>query len=172
MKLIECELESEILAAVLQNRWPARVDDSLRAHVAACAICADVAAVAGAIDDSREQMRGRAVVPDSGRVWWLAQMRARREAAQAAGRPITAAQVIALASAMGLLGACFGATSAWFQSALHRTAASLADTRFQALQALLPAAEGFATEHGALLLGMAAILLVVPAAVYLTILRE
>ena len=122
-------------------------------------------AIAGAIDDAREEMRARAVVPDSGRVWWLAQMRARREAAHAAGRPITAAQVIALACAMGLLGACFGATSAWFQSALRRTASSLAAFKFQAL---VP----FGTQHGAVLLGMAAILLVVPAAVYLTMLRE
>ena len=120
MKPMDCELESEVLAAVLQNRWPERSDASLRAHVAACAVCADVLAIAGAIDNAREEMRARAVVPDSGRVWWLAQMRARREASQAAGRPITAVQVIAFACAMGLLGACFGATSAWFQSALHR----------------------------------------------------
>ena len=169
MNPIECELESEVLAAVLQNRWPERADASLREHVAACAICADVVAIAGAIDDAREEMRAHAVVPDSGRVWWLAQMRARREAAQAAGRPITAAQVIALACAMGLLGACFGATSAWFQSALHRTASSLTTIKFQAL---LPFAGAFFADHGALLLAMAAIVLVVPAAVYLTMLRE
>src|ERR1039458_547314 len=94
---------------------------------------AQMVAIAGAIDDDREQLRARAVVPDSGRVWWLAQMRGRREATQAAGRPITAAQVIAFACAMGLLGACFGATSAWFQSALHRAGSSLAAFKFQAL---------------------------------------
>jgi hypothetical protein len=169
MNPIDCELESEVLAAVLQNRWPERVEASLRAHVAACAICADVVVVAGTLDDAREEMRARAVVPDSGRVWWLAQMRARRDAAQAAGRPITAVQVIAFACAMGLLGACFGATSAWFQSALDRTASSVAAFKFQAL---LPLAVAFVTEHGALLLGMAAILLVVPAAAYFTMLRE
>jgi len=169
MKPIDCELESEVLAAVLQNRWPERVDASLREHVAACAICADVAAIAGAIDEAREEMRANAMVPDSGRVWWLAQMRARREAAQAAGRPITAAQVIAFACAMGLLGACFGATSAWFQSALRQTASSLAAFRLQALLSLTGA---FVAEHSALFLGMAAILLVIPAAVYLTLLRE
>ncbi len=169
MKAVDCELESEVLAAVVQNRWPERVDSSLREHVAACAICADVAAVAGAIDDAREEMRARAVLPDSARVWWLAQMRGRREAAQAAARPITAVQVIALACAMGLLGACFGATSAWFQSALHSSAASLAIIKFQAL---VPLTVTFVAEHGALFLGMAAILLLVPAAVYLTLLRE
>jgi len=169
VKPVECAFESEVLAAVLQDRWPDRVDDRLRGHVADCAVCADVVAIAGAIDDAREELRLRAVVPDSGRVWWRAQLRARREAAQAAGRPITAAQVIALACAMSLLGACFGATSAWFQSALRRAASSLAAIK---LPALLPAAAAFAGEHGALLLAMAAILLVVPAAVYLTMLRE
>src|SRR5580700_1268045 len=123
MKPIECELESEVLAAVLQNRWPERVDASLREHVARCPICADVVVIASAIDDSREEMRAHALVPDSALVWWRAQMRARREAVHAAARPITAVQVIALACAMGLLGACFGATSAWFQAAL-RSAAS------------------------------------------------
>jgi hypothetical protein len=169
MKPIECELESEVLAAVLQGLWPTGVDDSLRNHVAACGICADVAAIAGAIDNDREEMRARAAVPDSGRVWWLAQMRARREAAQAAGRPITVAQVIAFACAMGLLGACFGATSAWFQSSLRRTVSSLGAL---GSQALLPAVLAFAAGHGALLLGMATILLIIPAALYLTMLRE
>jgi hypothetical protein len=169
MNPIDCELESEVLAAVLQNRWPERVEASLRAHVAACAICADVVVVAGTLDDAREEMRARAVVPDSGRVWWLAQMRARREAARAAGRPITAAQVIALACAMGLLGACFGATSAWFQSGLRQTASGLATIR---LQALLPFAATFVVEHGTLLLAMAAIVLIVPTVVYFTLLRE
>jgi hypothetical protein len=163
MKPTDCELESEVLAAVLQNRWPERVDTELRAHVAACEICTDVVVIAGVIDNAREEMRARDVVPDSGRVWWLARMRARREAA---GRPITAAQVIAFASAIGLLGTGFRATSVWFQSALRRTSSSLAAIK------LLPFVAPFVAEHGALLLGMATILLVVPAAIYLTMLRE
>jgi hypothetical protein len=111
MRQVECEFESEVLTAALQSRWPKRVDAELRAHVKACTICSDVVAIASAVDDAREEMRAGAVVPDSGRVWWLAQLRARREAAEAAGRPITAVQVIAFACAVGLLGACFGATS-------------------------------------------------------------
>src|ERR1700688_2832954 len=158
MKPVECEFEAEVLAAVIQSRWPARTDMQLRAHAAGCQICADVAAVAGAIEESRDEMRGAAMIPGSGRVWWLAQMRARREAAQAAGRPITAAQVIAVACAMGLLGACFGATSPWFQLALRGATSSLAALKFQAL---LPFTGAFVAEHGALLLGMGAMLLVV-----------
>lgn len=103
MKPVDCEFETETLAAVIQSGWPERADTQLRAHVSACAICSEIAAVAESIEAAREETRASAVVPDSGRVWWLAQMRARREAGEAAGRPITAAQVIALACAVGLL---------------------------------------------------------------------
>lgn len=169
MKPIECEFESEVLSATLQCRWPERTDAHLRAHVAACAICSDVAAIAGAIDEAREEIRAHAVVPDSGRVWWLAQLRARREAAEAAGRPITAAQVIAFACAVGLLGACFGATSTWFQSALGWMASSMA--AFD-IRAFLPFAISLLAEHGALVLAMAAIFFLVPTAVYLALARD
>lgn len=169
MNLVECEFESEVLAAALQCRWPERVDAHLREHVAACAICSDVVAIAGAMDGAREEMRARAVVPDSGRVWWLAQLRARREAAEAAGRPITAAQVIAFACAVGLLGACFGATSTWFQSGLGRIASSLAGSK---IQVLLPSATALIAGHGALALAIAAVLVLVPAAFYLAMLRD
>jgi hypothetical protein len=163
MKPVECEFEAEVLAATLQSRWPERVDADLRAHVASCTICSDVVSIAGAVDDAREEMRASAVVPDSGRVWWLAQLRARREAAEAAGRPIAAVQVIAFACAVGLLGACFGATSTWFQAALGRMASSVA---------ALPSATTLLAGHGVLVLAVAAVLFVVPTAVYLAMGRD
>ena len=165
MRRVECEFESEVLAATLQSRWPERVDADLRAHVAACTICSDVVAIAGAMDDAREEMRACATVPDSGRVWWLAQLRARREAAEAAGRPITAVQVIAFACAVGLLGAFFGATSTWFQAALRSMASSMAAFDTKAFLALV-------AEHSALILAVAAVLFVVPTAVYLALGRD
>jgi hypothetical protein len=168
-KLIECEFESEVLAAALQSRWPERVDAHLRVHVTACPICSDVVAIAGAVDDAREEMRARAVVPESGRVWWLAQLRARREAAEAAGRPITAAQVIAFACAVGLLGACFGATSRWFQSALGWITSSVA--AFD-VKVFLPSTTALLAEHGALVLAMAVVLFLVPTAFYLALGRD
>lgn len=157
MKPVECEFEAEVLAAVIQSRWPERVDAALREHTAGCAICSDVAAIAGAIEDSRDELRAEAVVPDSGRVWWLAQMRARREATKAAGRPITAAQVIAFACAMGLMGACFGATSTWFQSMLA------------GLHGLMPTTAAMMAGHGVLVIAAAAVAVLVPTAVYLTL---
>lgn len=157
MKPVECQFESEVLAAVLQSRWPERVDADLREHALQCEICADVAAVAGVIDRAREEMRTDVVVPDSGRVWWLARLRARREAAEAASHAITATQVVALTCVVGLLGACFGATSIWFQSMLRAIASSLSGVDVVAL----------VTGHGLLAAGMVVVLFVVPAAVYL-----
>src|SRR5579871_714140 len=160
---VECEFEAEVLAAVLQSRWPARAEVGLRAHADTCAICADVAAIAGAIDAARDETRACATLPESGRVWWLAQMRARREASTTAGRPITAVQVIAFASAVGTLGACFGATSTWFQSLLARFSSNAAGFK---LQSLVPPTTSLIAQHGWLILAATAMLLVVPAAVY------
>ena len=168
-KIEACEFEADALSAVLQSRWPERVDAQLHAHVVACTICSDVVAVASAVDEAREDLRASAIVPDSGRVWWLAQVRARREAAEAAGRPITVAQVIAFACAAGLLGACFGATSVWFQSALRWIASSLVGVN---VKALLVSTTALLAEHGALVLAAAVVLLLVPTAVYLALGRD
>src|SRR5579859_3208289 len=105
MKPVECEFEAEVLTAVLQSRWPDRMDAELRAHALQCEICCDVAGVAAAIEQGREEARSEAVIPDSGRVWWLARLRARREAAEAASHAITATQFVALTSVVGLLAA-------------------------------------------------------------------
>jgi hypothetical protein len=153
MTPMECEFESEVLAAVLQARWPDRVEAQLRAHVAACQICSDVAAIAGAIESTREELRAIAVIPNSGRVWWLAQLRARREAAEAANRPMTAVQVVAFVCAVCLLGWCFGAASTWLSPVVARIASSM-------------------VEHAVLALAMAAVSFLVPAGVYLALGRD
>ena len=168
MKPIECEFEADALEAALQSRWPDQVDAQLRAHVAECPICADVITITCAVDDARIEMR-RAVVPDSGVVWWRAQLRARREAAEAAGRPITAAQFIAFAFAVGLLGACFGATSTWFQSAFRGIASRLGG--FDA-RTLFDSATAMSAQHGLLVLAAAAMLFLVPTVVILALRRD
>ena len=159
MKRIECEFEADVLAAVVQSRWPNRVDAALREHARTCEICSDVAAVAGALDADRDEIRAAVTVPDSGRVWWLAQLRARREAAQAAGRPITAAQVMAFTVAVALLGACFGATSTWFQSVVHWVTDSTSGVDVGTLIA----------QHGMIAIGMLAVLLLAPLAIYFAV---
>jgi hypothetical protein len=133
------------------------VDPNLHAHVASCQICSDVAAIAGVIEDTRaqmnEEMNANAVVPNSGRVWWLAQLRARREAAEAANRPIIAVQIVAVVCAICLLGVFIRAASAWFSPVFTRIASGL-------------------LEHAVLALAMAAVLFLVPAGVYLALGRD
>jgi hypothetical protein len=153
MTPLECEFESEVLAAVLQARWPDRVEAQLRAHVTACRICSDVAAIAGAIEDTREDMSARAVIPNSGRVWWLAQRRARREAAEAANRPMIAVQVVAFVCALCLLGWCVRVASTWLSSVFARIASGMVD-------------------HAVLALAITAVFLLVPAGVYLALGRD
>lgn len=111
--MMECPFEADALFAAIHSKW----EPALREHVATCPVCADVAVVSRAIHQEMETPL-TVELPDAGRVWWMSQLRARREAARNAGRPITAIQVLAFSAAMGLLGACFGATSAWFQEAV------------------------------------------------------
>jgi hypothetical protein len=173
MKPIECEFEADALAAALQSRWPGQVDAQLRAHIVACSICSDVVTIATAVDFARDDTRASAVVPHSGLVWWRARLRARREAAEAAGRPITAAQLVAFGCAVGLLGACFGATSTWFQSTFRWIASSLggvdAKTLLHSATAVLVQ---HGAQHGALVLVVSVTLLLVPTAVYLVLGRD
>jgi hypothetical protein len=164
MKPMECEFEAEVLAATLQSRWPEQVEGSLRAHVRECAACSDVVAIASAMEEARDDRRATGSIPDASRVWWHAQLRARREAAKTAGRPITAAQVMALACAAGLLGAFFGATSTWFQTLVGNLVASAASFRIPA--------ETMITEYGVWFAAAGGLLLLIPAAVYLAILRD
>jgi hypothetical protein len=165
MKQIECEFEAEVIAASIQGRYPDRLDTQLSAHIAACPVCTDLAIAAGAVelmkDVTHDDARAAAAIPDSGRVWWLAQLRARREAAETAASPITAAQVIAFALGAGLVGACLGATSTWFQSALRW----FASRPFGEVAALVSA-------HAALSAGVAALFFLVPVAVYLAMGRD
>lgn len=154
MQPIECPFESEVLAAVMEGRWPQAAETHLRDHASCCSICADTALVVGAIGNARREARENIIVPDSTRVWWTAQLRSRREDVQTASRPITAAQSIAGACAVGLLGACFGATSAWFQNVLKWAGASIASVDVT------------------LAVGMGAVLFLIPAAAWLALRRE
>ena len=169
MNPVECQFEAEVLAAVLQTRWPERVDRQLREHAASCAICSDAAAVASAIDEGLDELRASANLPDASRVWYRAQLRARQEAVQTAARPITALQLVAFGCAVGLLGACLGATSTWFQLALKRIAANAAGID---RSAFLAAISMFFTEHGVVVMGLVALIFLVPTAVYFALERD
>jgi hypothetical protein len=110
MTRVECEREAEVYEAVSLGQWPDRVDADLRAHVAGCAVCADIAEVASAFQDERHLALAHAPVPSSGLVWWRAELRARQEAARLAARPIT---VVQIASLVCVVGAAVVAVAAW-----------------------------------------------------------
>jgi hypothetical protein len=99
----ECSREQDVLDALPARRWPERCDADLRAHVASCAICADLVDVATALLDDHEVAWGDAHVPPSGVVWWRTQLRAREEAARAAARPLAFIQGVAASVAVWLV---------------------------------------------------------------------
>jgi hypothetical protein len=87
------------MEAAATGRWPERVDEDLRAHVSACAICADVAEIAPLFVAERDAAWQEADPPPASAVFWRAQMRVRREAAAQAARPMVLVQRAALAYA-------------------------------------------------------------------------
>jgi hypothetical protein len=144
-----CAREQDVLDLVATGRWPARASVELAAHVASCASCADLAAVALAVTDLRDATSAQVRVPDAGLVWYRAQLQAREDAARRAARPLLAAQaagLVLLAAALtiwsgGLGGLVAGALSdAWtsFTGLLIPTA-PLADIVEQARQSAAPA---------------------------------
>jgi len=97
----ECPREAEVVEAVAAGRMLGPGAGELGDHVSACAVCRDVAVVAGSIRDDYATARSEAALPSAGLVWWRAQLRARQQGAETAGRAITCVQGVA-----GVLAAC------------------------------------------------------------------
>jgi hypothetical protein len=97
---IECPREQDVLDALAAQRWPARCDEELRAHVAGCALCADLIEVSSALLEEQETAWRDARVPPSSVIWWRAQIRAREEAARSAARPVAFMQGVAASLAL------------------------------------------------------------------------
>ena len=106
-----CPRETDLSIAIAAGRWPETADADLRAHVAGCASCRDLAVVAVALARDAQDLHHAAAPPSSAIVWWRAQMRARHEAARAVDRPITAVHGIAVACAAGLFSALAGSVA-------------------------------------------------------------
>jgi hypothetical protein len=163
----ECTREEDVLEAVNEGRWPEQVDASLREHVAACSVCADLTQVAALLREDREGALQDARVPPSGLVWWRAQLRARQEAARAAERPIAFVEGIAVACGLGVAFAVLGLASPW----AREWAAWIADVFARsgagrpAIDALLGAMQGSTLW----LVALAAWLVLAPLAIYFTV---
>jgi hypothetical protein len=130
---VECPHEQEVIDALTTMQWPGRCAPELQAHVAACEGCRDLVATLVPLGDAWLDSRAEAHVPASGMVWWRAQMRARREAASTAARPITVVQAIAGLTALALIVATLASLSPWvaatFSSSFSRLTFGLPDVR-------------------------------------------
>jgi predicted anti-sigma-YlaC factor YlaD len=144
-----CPRESDLWDAIAAGRWPDAADATLRAHVVDCSACRDLALVASSLQRDASEVARDATPPSSAIVWWRAQMRARREAADAADRPITVIQGLAIACAAGLLLGLMGSVvasvrgwSGWIGAWTASTASAatqLATLDFTSRWVLLPA---------------------------------
>ena len=106
-------------------------------------------------------------MPSAGIVWWRATVRARAEASRTAERPISVAQGVAGACAVGLACGVVGAawqSLEWFRR-LGELIAELEPSRRD-----LTAASALIIEHALpLVLGLGACLLIAPLALYLVL---
>lgn len=118
MKSDRCDRETTALEAVRAGRWPEACEEELRAHVAHCAICSEVVLVAQLLRQADAAALAQARLPAPGLVWWKAQIRARRAAAERAAAPIVLVERLAAACAvLSLLGVAiwqWGRVESWW----------------------------------------------------------
>ena len=103
MKVPQCEKEQAVTELLQSGRWPQACDAALRSHVDNCAVCSEVVLVAQFLREEHAALSAEMKLPDAGLVWWKAQLRARREAAELATRPIALAERFAMACGMAAL---------------------------------------------------------------------
>jgi hypothetical protein len=164
VKTFECPREHDVLDALTTGR----MDDELRQHVAACAICADVVDVAAPILIDREDRSRAPHIPSSAVMWWRAQKRARQDAAREAARPITVAHVVGVLSAAGIAIALAVMLSPWLRGAMSNVIAGASSgfSGFSLQTAIL--------SHGWLMpaLMITVLLLLTPIAIYFAVAED
>ena len=163
--ITQCPREADVFEAVAFGRWPEHCEPALTAHVSTCAICADIADVAGALHDDRDWLCRGAQPPAAGMVWWRATIRARAEAARTVSQPITVLQ--------GIAGACLAGLVAAFVSLMWQSmhwVDRIGDLAISLESRRADIAAGSALSgHGLILLAVAAGLVLAPLALYLTL---
>ena len=97
----QCPRESEVIGAMLANRWPHQCDEALCAHAMHCEICKDLVDLVGLMREDRERLADISV-PAAGQVWWRSAIRARLEASQQVARPLSWLLGVAAACVVGL----------------------------------------------------------------------
>ena len=101
MMLRPCSHEAEIKLLLERGQWPHAAPADVRAHVAGCRRCGDLALVMQAFGGARTaamQTLPPQAMPEqaAGVLWWRAQLRRRNAAIEKMGRPVLTAQIFAL----------------------------------------------------------------------------
>jgi hypothetical protein len=106
MTFHSCTYEKEIQEALKSGHWPAGCAPELRDHVRQCDSCNDLVLLTETFQMARRSAHTEANVPAS-LIWWRAQLRLRRAAAEQVATPVTIAQLfawaISLVAAVGLV---------------------------------------------------------------------
>ena len=118
-----CAHERDVLDLAAIGQWPQRADAQLRAHVATCTTCAEVAEVAVAVREWGDA-DPVAHVPDASVVWHRAQVKAREAAARTASKPVWVAQGFALVALLVAL-VWMGPGAGWYASLWSGVAAAV-----------------------------------------------
>jgi len=93
-----CSQQEQVASELRLGRPPEVWDETLRAHIAVCRSCSDLALVAQALQQDRTQTVQAAQIASPGALWWQAQVRLRKGAMERVTRPIAVAEKFALIS--------------------------------------------------------------------------
>ena len=119
-----CPHENSVITAILAGRWPDQCDDSLHAHAAQCETCRELVEVVSLLRVDHHQLHDEMRIPSAGQIWWRAAIRARLEASEQVGRPLSWVFGVLVASVVGLTLAVVELLWTPIQSAVRETAAS------------------------------------------------
>ncbi len=93
-----CSQQEQVASELRLGRPPEVWDETLRAHIAVCRSCSDLALVAQALQHDRMQTVQAAQIASPGALWWQAQVCLRKGAMEHVTRPIAVAEKFALIS--------------------------------------------------------------------------
>jgi len=97
-----CDREEVLLEIVRAGRWPELCGEEISTHIAGCASCTELVAVASALAGEQQAALREAPVPPSGLVWWRMQKRAREEALRTANRAVTTIQAVSVSAGVAI----------------------------------------------------------------------
>lgn len=100
MNLTTCPQEKDLRQSIANGQWPEACSPDLRAHVASCRTCGDLALVSTVFSQARAHSLAAARPVPPALVLWRAQLRRRNAAVERMGRPLLGAQIFAFAATL------------------------------------------------------------------------